>query len=186
MSAPNLDAGFKTKLREVCPELECRWSFLQCRWVIWYNNPYNGRSYRIHEVKNPDGTFKNPDQREIDMLRVADMSTKIEDIGYQMSKHFARLKEEKQKRIAKQKEEVRKRAKDRMGKWREVIKNAEKGIFYNWQLGNKTIYSLPSFALSSEQRTTKQLLNKFGKPYLTGGVTEISSSKQADSLIINP
>ena len=186
MSAPSLDPTFKIRLKEVCAELDCRWSFELERWVVYYNNPYNGQTYRVHEVKNPDGSFKNPDQREIDMLRVADMSTKVDDIGYMMSKHFQEMKRQKEIQRQKNREEIRKRAKDRVSKWKKVLDNAERGIFYERQLDNRPIYSIPSNVLSTGKQKNLQLLRKLGNPHLTGQVHDVQCDATAGPVIINP
>lgn len=184
--APTLDPTFKSGLKAICAELDCRWSFELERWVIYYNNPYNGQTYRVHEVKTPTGEFKNPDQRELDMLRVADMSTKVEDVGYMMSKHYRELQRQKEIRKQKQREDIKKRAKDKASQWKRVAENAERGIYYDWQLGNKTIYSLPTFAMSDDKRNNMQLLKKLGKPHLTGQVHNVQTEAASGPLIINP
>lgn len=187
MSAPALDPVFKKKLKEVSAELDCRWSFEMCRWVIWYNNPYNGKSYKIHEVKNPDYSYKIPDDREINMLKVADMSAKVDDVGYILSKQFQRQKEEKAKARAEQMEKAKWRAKERLSLWRGAFANAERGIFTEAQLGKKPIYSLPGIPLiSKEKQTSKAILDKLGRPQLTGQVHDIKTERGAAPLILNP
>lgn len=184
--APTLDKRFKEDLKLVCPELECRWEDKLERWVIYYNNPHVGKSYRIHEIKNPDGSYRAPDQRDTDMLRRCDMSTKVDSVSYLISKHYENVKREKAIARQKNREELRKKAQDKKGLWLAAANNASRGIFQNWQLGNKTVYSLPTMSLDSAKRNNLRLLKELGRPHLTGVATEITAKPQAQSLIIKP
>lgn len=166
-------AEFLAELKKISPDLEVVFETAVERWVIYYNNVYNGRRYRVHEVKEVDGSYRPLDQRTIDIMRMADMSTKIEDPAYIFSKQYREREYWKKKQIEKHRDDQRARARDMRSKWNAALDNAEKGIFSDHQLQQKKIYSwLHNFM--KIPKATRQLVMKFGKPHLTGKPTLIN------------
>lgn len=158
------DRGFVKKLKEISPQLEVEWAQILERWVIWYTGS-DGRRWRIHEVKNPNGSFRPLDERVLEMLRRADMSTKVEDPNYLVSEQLQNAKREKAKAILKYREEAMERSLDMQSKWNKAIDNAVyKNIFNDSQLDNRTIYSFGSDTTFNP----KSILAQLGTPQLTG------------------
>ena len=163
------DRDFVKKLKVISSQLEVEWSASIERWVIWYYGA-DGGWYRIHEVKNPDGSFRPLDDRVLTMLRRCDMSSKIKDPAYLISKQLRQAKEEVLQEKQRGRDAALQRSKQAGSKWTAAIANAEKGIFTDRQLGRQAIYSFSK----DLRKVNAGLLRKLGKPQLTGNVVSIN------------
>lgn len=160
------DSTFVRELKEISPDLSVVWTPVLNRWVIWYQSS-DGTKHRIHEVKNPDGSFRPLDNRTLTMLKRCDMS-RVKDPRYEQSKQFQRMKEAKAAYRRQQHDNAQERKKEiSEKKWGAALDNARRGIFNEHQLDRKII-SMPNIFGS-----TRALLKKFGKPHLTGEITYI-------------
>ena len=178
------DKKFVADLKKIDSKLAVEWSPKMGLFVIWYTNP-QGEKFRIHEVKNTDGSFKQLDKRTLDLLRRADMSTKIEDPKYFFSKHYQQVQIEKQKQIDKQREEHLYRSKQLMPKWKKAIENAERGIVRENQVQQPKIYSLPEVPVY--RKLSAKLLNKLGRPNIKGEIKQLNPNKGVNNgRIIKP
>lgn len=156
---PSIDLNFVKQLKQITPKLSMSWDVDLERWVIYYTND-EGATFKIHEIKNSDGSYRHPDNRVLEMLRRCDMSTKIDDPKYIFSEQLRKSKEYKQQQIEKHKEQAREKSREMKPKWIQALGNANRGIFNDKQLGRKTIYSF--------SKTSNDILKKLGKPHLTG------------------
>ena len=160
MNAPHVSDSFYEDLKGIASELSLEWAPEIERWVVWYTAP-NGKKHRIHEVKNPDGTYRHPDNRVLEMLRRCDMSRRVEDPEYILSEQFKRMKRNKEIAKQKQREEIRYRAQQEAPMWAKAADlAATKGIYKDSQLDKRVMVTVPS--------ATKQLINKLGAPNLPG------------------
>lgn len=152
---------FLKKLHAISPNLDVEWTPDLDRWVVWYKDPDGGR-HRITECKNEDGSFRPLDDRLINLLKMSDMSAKVNHVSYYLDKQFENAKKERQRQRQKNREEAVLKSRDKSLLWKKAIGNAEKGIFNDRQLGRQIIYNFPTL------QNNLKLLKKFGKPYLTG------------------
>ena len=160
------DPNFVRRLKEISSALSVVWTPVLERWVIWYQSS-DGANHRIHEVKNPDGSFRPLDERTLTMLTRCDMG-RVKDPKYEQSKQFQRMKEAKAAYRREQHDNAQQRKKAIPdSKWNAALDNANRGIFNERQLDRKII-SFPNIFGS-----TRKLLNKLGKPHLTGEITYI-------------
>ena len=155
------DKNFVADLKKISDRLTVRWGEVIGRWVIWYKSP-DGNEYKVHEVKNEDGSYRVLDNRVLDMLKRCDMSRYVNDPSYIFSEQFRKSKEEKEKWKQKRKEEVAYRSRQLKSKWDRAIDNA----LYKNIVSDKQIWTPKIFSFAS--RSNGILLKKLGKPFITG------------------
>ena len=151
------DPDFVKDLEALDPGLSVKWSPGLKLWVIWYKS--NGVNYRIHEVKNEDGSYRCLDNRVITMLSRCDahkksMQDNIRDIDLKIEE----AKKRKKDAIKKSRQEALYRASQMKNKILRAIDNyLYKGILAPKK--DKKVISIPG--ISSENNI---LLNKLGLP----------------------
>lgn len=155
------EPSFTKALKSIASGLEVIWNSSIERWIVWYRGS-DGRYWRIHEVKNPDGSYRPLDERLLTMLRRCDMSTKVEDPKYLISEQLRKSKEFKDKAIRDHKDDMIRKSREMKSKWDKAIENAERGIFYDHQFDNKKIQ------VSVPRSADRRLMEKLGVPNLQG------------------
>jgi len=109
MVETNPDSGFVRKLKELDPKLGCKFNHDTRRFVITYERPI-GPPVAIWTVKREDGSFRQPDDRDIKTLHLADR--KHVDVNMQMEKTAKYMEQVRAKQRKAGKENIKDWTKD--------------------------------------------------------------------------
>lgn len=105
----NPDPSFMRKLKALDPNLGCVYVQEHEHFVITYKRAI-GEPYNVLTIKNPDGSFRHPDERDIVALQKGDlMQVPMKDRLRQLS---AYMEKDREDRARKRKQEVRDMTKD--------------------------------------------------------------------------
>lgn len=158
--APEVDKDFLEKLHLISPDLSVKFNNVLKCFVIYYES--NGVFHRIHEVKNDDGSFRQLDDRVIQMLRRCDTHRNGEEALRNVDEQIARAKKQRADDILKHKKEIAYQSQQKLSRWKKAIDNfLYKNIVSPNQLDQRRIISYPG--ISSEN---SKLIKKLGVPKL--------------------
>lgn len=152
------------KLKEISQHLSVEWNRALALWVIWYQNPEDGRKYRIYEVKNEDDSYRPLDDRTIHLLRQSDTHRMDEDPIRRVDRMLEAAKMARSKAIHKIREEKKYRARQQASQWLKAAEN----FYYNGVFSPNQTQEKKIISIGSNPSVNQQLIQKLGAPHLPG------------------
>jgi len=160
---PTPDSYFVEQLEGIDKNLSVKWNVHLERWVIWYKSQ-DGRTYRILEVEDEDGTYRQLDARTIHWLKQHDTHNSDEDPVKRIDRMLEASKMARSKAVHEHREEVKYKARQKASQFLAAAENFYyNGVFSANQLDNKKIISI-----GAKPSANEQLINKLGAPHLAG------------------
>lgn len=155
--SPVPDKSFVKAMKKEHPDLDVVWDRVMELWCIYYTAPDNAH-VKLLEIKNEDGSFRPLDSRTLELINLCDWTKRTGSAAENARKSLERRKEAVEKQKLKQREEIEYKAKQLRSKLDKAFDNADRGIFYDWQIRQPKIIS----DLGVSPR--KGLVDLYGRP----------------------